>query len=511
MTQGGPVEGAAARIAAGRSHLAAGRTVEAGAAFEDAVTKDPRDLEARLELSSTLITLQRFDAAEQHARAALAIRPGHPAGVRTLSSALQLQGRYADGLAFAGSVLASQPTHGEAWMAHGDSLANLGRPEEAIESYLHVLHDPQVGFDALVRTGMMQGALGRGAAAIGAFDAALALNPDAVTPRFQRGLVRLALHDFAAGWDDYEARWRSTRFVAVSRGIVPQPIVPMLATGPSAPALAGRRVMLISEQGIGDAVMFSSMIPDLARTAASVECVCDPRLVRLFSASFEGVAFTPPQEARIDTDVIDDIVAMGSLGGAFRRRVTDFPGTPYLRLRREVRDRWAARLGPREKRLRIGLSWRGGTAATIQHSRSVSLDSLAPILGLPDCEFVSLQYGEVTAEVAAANVGRENPIRLFPKLDIDDFEELAGLVMNLDVIVSVQTSLVHLSGALGQTCLTLVPSTPAWRYGASGASMPWYQSVRLFRQAEHGDWNPVVAEVAEALRDRLAAAARAAP
>lgn len=509
MTQGGPVEGAAARIAAGRSHLAAGRAVEAGAAFEEAVARDPRDLEARLELSSTLLTLQRFDAAEQHARAALAIRPGHPAGVRALSSALQLQGRYADGLAFAGSVLASQPTHGEAWMAHGDSLANLGRQEEAIESYRHVLQDPQVGFDALVRTGMMQGALGRGAA-IDAFDAALALNPDAVTPRFQRGLVRLALHDFAAGWDDYEARWRSTRFVAVSRGIVPEPIVPMLAIGPSAQALAGRRVMLISEQGIGDAVMFSSMIPDLAGTAASVECVCDPRLVRLFSASFEGVAFTPPHAARIDTDLIDDIVAMGSLGAAFRRNLTDFPGTPYLCPRREVRDRWAARLGPRGDRLRIGLSWRGGTAATIQHSRSVSLDSLAPILGLPDCEFVSLQYGDVAAEVAAANVGRENQIRLFPKQDIDDFEELAGLVTNLDVVVSVQTSLVHLSGALGQTCLTLVPSTPAWRYGASGASIPWYRSVRLFRQAEYGDWTPVVAEVTQALRDRLGAAAQGA-
>jgi ADP-heptose:LPS heptosyltransferase len=207
-----------------------------------------------------------------------------------------------------------------------------------------------------------------------------------------------------------------------------------------------------------------------------------------------------PKDARIDTDVIEALLAMGSLGSAFRRDVGAFPGAPYLRPGAEVRQRWAERLGPKTRRLRIGISWRGGVAATRTHARSLSLQQLAPVLDLADCEFVNLQYGEVADEVAAFNAGRQNPIRVFPRAEIDDFEELAGLVANLDLVVSVQTTLVHLCGAIGQTCLTLVPHTPEWRYGAQGSTMPWYRSVRLFRQPQHGAWGPAIAEAAAALK-----------
>jgi ADP-heptose:LPS heptosyltransferase len=141
-------------------------------------------------------------------------------------------------------------------------------------------------------------------------------------------------------------------------------------------------------------------------------------------------------------------------------------------------------------------------AATRTHARSLSLEQLAPVLDLAHCEFVSLQYGDVTAELAAAPVS----IRAFPAAEIDDFEELAALAGELDVVVSVQTALVHLCGAIGQTCLTQIPHNPEWRYTASGSNMPWYRSVQTFRQTEPGDWAPVVAQAADALRARLGAA-----
>ena len=121
------------------------------------------------------------------------------------------------------------------------------------------------------------------------------------------------------------------------------------------------------------------------------------------------------------------------------------------------------------------------------------------MLDVADCEFVNLQYGDVGQEVAAANAGRANPIRLFPRAEIDDFEDLAGLTANLDAVVSVQTSLVHLAGALGQTCLALLPHRAEWRYTGSGETMPWYRSVRLLRQAEPGAWGPVIAQAGAAL------------
>jgi hypothetical protein len=469
-------------------------------AFQRALVSDPQDFDANLGLAVALMAAQRFAEAERHARAALAVQAYAPAAVRTLASLLQLQGRHAEALTFAEMVTGMDMEHGEGWMARADSLANLGRQEEAYNCYQVAMRHGEVAFEALVKIGLMLAQLGHPAPAIQAFDAALSLDPEATEPRYQRGILRLALKDFSQGWEDYEARWRSERFLDAGRGIVPRPLVPMLALAPSAEALAGRRVLVMGEQGVGDQLMFASMVPDLTAVAASVDVVCEPRLVRLLSASFDGVSVLAPKDAKIDTDVIDTLVAMGSLGSALRRDAGAFPGTPYLRARPEVREAWAARLGPRSRRLRIGISWRGGVAATRTHARSLALGRLAPVLDLADCEFVSLQYGDVAAEVAAFNAGRDNPVRVFPREDIDDFEDLAGLVANLDLVVSVQTALVHLCGAIGQTCLTLVPQAPEWRYGASGPTMPWYGSVRLFRQPQHGAWASAIAEVAGAVQ-----------
>jgi hypothetical protein len=190
---------------------------------------------------------------------------------------------------------------------------------------------------------------------------------------------------------------------------------------------------------------------------------------------------------------------MGSLGRLYRRDVADFPRRPYLSAPPAIRAHWAERLGPRPEGLRIGISWTGGLKQTRAERRSLPLAQLRPLLDLPGCEVVSLQYGDVADEVAAVNAGLATPVRLFPAEDLDDFADLAGLVQSLDVVVSVQNSLVHLCGALGQRCLTMVPHAPEWRYGASGSTMPWYGSVELFRQPEPRAWEPVIEQVRQAL------------
>jgi len=408
----------------------------------------------------------------------------------------RLQGRYGEMLALADGALKTFPHMGEAWLARGEALRGLGLLDAALEAYGEAAAAPRMAFDAHFGRALVLDDLGRIDEVLGAFEAALALRPDAPLPRFGRALLRLYRRDFAAGWDDYEARWRSEVFIDGCRGLVPPGMVAHLATGVTPADLAGRRVLVVGEQGIGDQLMFASMIPDLARLAASVVCVCEPRLVRLLAASFDNVTVADPNIGNVEADIA---VAMGSLGGAFRRHAADFPGAAYLRPTPEVRARWAELLGPRRARLRVGISWRGGTPATGQQARSLQLQQLAPVLGAPDCEFVNLQYGDVRQEIAAENAGRIDPIRLFPSADIDDLEDLAGLVANLDAVVSVQTSLVHLTGALGQTGIALLPHRANWRYTERGDTMPWYRSVRLIRQAEPKAWEPVVAQAAAAL------------
>ena len=388
------------------------------------------------------------------------------------------------------------PDMGEPWLVRGAALRRQGHPAAALEAYAKAAAAPRLAFDVHLGRALALDDLDRIDEAFEAFGAALALQPDAALPRFGRSLLQLYRGRFAAGWDDYEARWRSDAFVAGCSAVMPAGMIPHLAPRPSPSDLAGRRVLVVGEQGIGDQLMFASMIPDLAQIAADVVCVCDPRLVRLLGASFDNVTVRDPTGGDVEADVA---IAMGSLGGAFRREAADFPGAAYLRPRPEVRARWAERLGPRRARLRVGISWRGGVPGTGEHRRSLQLDQLGPVLDAPDCEFVSLQYGEVSQEVIAANANRAHPIRLLPPADIDDLEDLAGLMANLDAVVSVQNTVVHLAGALGKTAFALLPHRANWRYTAGRETMPWYRSVRLIRQAEPGAWTPVVAQAAAAL------------
>lgn len=488
----------------GLQQLHAGRNTEAAITLRGLVETSPAPVEALVGLGSAEMALNQWAAAETHFRQALNLAPHHPPAFRNLGVLLGASERHAEALALAEATLAADPAHTQALLARGNALTGLSRLEEALGSYQAAAGFDDVTYEALTKLGLTYAALHQPEAALRSFDQAIARQPNLALAVFRRSIVRLLLRDFSGGWDDYEARLNVSVFVASSMAFY-QPVMARVARRMAREDVARANILLLGEQGLGDQVMFASMIPDLAAAAAKLTCVCDLRLARLFSASFEGVVFqglgNPPVLA-VPPDAT--LLAMGSLGRLYRRGEADFPGTPYLRASAAVREAWAARLGPRPKGLRIGLSWRGGVPSTGRSQRSLALAQLAPVLDLPGCEFVSLQYGDVTAEVEAVNAGRGVPIRAFDPAETHDFEDLAGLIANLDVVVSVQTAAVHLAGALGTDCLTLLPHNPEWRYTASGSAMPWYRSVELYRQPEPGAWEPVVREVAEALKLRLA-------
>jgi hypothetical protein len=443
-------------------------------------------------LAAELRDRGQHDECERVARRALQVDPAHAGVLLTLGGLLQLAGRYDDAIALADAALARNPDSGEAWLTRGDGLANSGRREAALEAYGRAAESESTAADAALRIGKTRRVLGDRDGALTAFDMAEALSADPAPAVYERGLLRLERGEFGAGWPDYEARWKSDRF-AGSWGFVPRAMVPHLTLAPTRAQLAGKRVLLLGEQGPGDQIMFASMLPDLAAIAARVTCVCEPRLLGLFRGSFPGVAFADPRGLSLSDDDFDAMVAMGSLGSAFRRAATDFPGAPYLRPSDAARARWRGRLGPRAGRLRIGVSWRGGVASTGRNMRSLELEALAPLA--QDAELVSLQYGDVDSEVAASGLA----LRTFARSDTNDFDDLAALIAELDAVVSVQNTNVHVAGAVGTPCLALLPATPEWRYMRQDERMPWYDAVRLLRQGTAGDWAPVVARAADAL------------
>jgi len=432
----------------------------------------------------------------------LAATPDH-AQAWTLRAAIEVQeGRAAEAFAAAERALALDPRIGLAWRHRGHAQNTLGQPEAALESYRSALPLVEAGVRAtlLAEVGQILINLGRYAEAVATLDEAAAADPTAAVVRWRRGEARLAQHDFARGWDDYEARWLTPGFLEKAVTRTSDTLRERLTLNPTLEDLRGQRVLVAMEQGVGDEIMFASVLPDLARVAAKVLVNVERRLVSLLSASMPEVEFIAGQGPGLfDLSRFDRVVALGSLPSVFRRAPVDFPGAPYLAPPRAVADAWRERLGPKRARLRIGVSWRGGAAWTRAVARSMPLETLRPLLARPDCEFVSLQYGDATAEIAAMNATLDRPIASLPAQEIDDFAQLAGLVAGLDLVVTVQTALAHLTGAIGQRGLVMIPRQPEWRYGASGDAMPWYGSLRLLRQEGPDGWPPVVARVGEAL------------
>ena len=251
-------------------------------------------------------------------------------------------------------------------------------------------------------------------------------------------------------------------------------------------------VLVYGEQGMGDEIMFASMLPDLLKTNPVV-FECYHRLETLFRKSFPGV---PIYGTREDKEVawandhkIDYRIPIGSLGQFYRRSREAFPGTPYLKT-----DPF-----PKGDKFRVGISWIGGgmKAGRVQ-KRSVPLPWWKPILEIPNIEFVSLQYGTWDKDDLDIMQALGYDIkRMDEHVKATDYYETARLVASCDLVISICTSVIHLAGALGVPCWVMTPRYPAWRYQNSGG-MPWYRSVRLYRYpaVEQDGWFPVIARVA---------------
>ena len=256
------------------------------------------------------------------------------------------------------------------------------------------------------------------------------------------------------------------------------------------------------EQGVGDEISFASVIPDALQRADRIVVECDFRLAGLFKRSFpdlefHGTRFDKEHPVWVSDYKIDARVLSGSLCQYFRNNDSDFSGKPYLKADPERKLQWRAlldSLGPRKK---IGIAWKGGSHGTHRGRRSTELEAWLPILR-QDADFISLEYKDPSAEIEALKSRHGITVRHWPRAtergQAVDLEDTAALIDELDMVISVQTAAVHFAGALGKPCWVMVPRKPHWRYGLTGDSMPWYSSVRLFRQKS--DWAGVINKIA---------------
>ena len=312
---------------------------------------------------------------------------------------------------------------------------------------------------------------------------------------YNRALANLSLQKWREGWADYDAtlgagKTRKERIY----GMLPR------WNGKN-----GKTVIAYGEQGMGDEIAFSSCIPDLVKEN-KVIIECNPRLQGLFKRSFgletHGTRFNDMVPWLHDQKSgalrkIDGAVAFGSLPQHYRNETSEFPGTPYLVADPERRLQWKALLDALGPKMKVGIAWTGGNKNTGKVRRSVDLDDMLPILR-QDATFVSLQYMDSPEIYALENSHGIKIHHWKHAVQTEDHDDCAALVAELDLVISVQTAVVHLCGALGQKCWAMLPKTPRWFYGITGDSMPWYSSIKLYRQRHK--WVDLLSEVGSDLR-----------
>ncbi|MDD2767311.1 MAG: tetratricopeptide repeat protein [Methylococcus sp.] len=315
--------------------------------------------------------------------------------------------------------------------------------------------------------------------------------------RFHRSVVLLKNRRFGEGWRDYHFRWRY-------RATQPRHFPFPQWTGRPC---AGQTLLVYGEQGLGDEIMFASCIKDIQeQSAARVVLECNIRLEKLFRRSFPEVTVIGAARAQAgledltEAGPIDFQLPIGDLPAFFRTEEASFPQHQgYLKPEPERVAFWSQRLAALGAGPKIGISWRGGQGKTRREARSIPLREWFPILATEGAHFVSLQYTDCRDELEAVSSEYGVGIHHWQEA-IDDYDETAALVAALDRVVTVCTAIVHLTGALGRPAWVLAPRIPEWRYLASGDTMPWYPSVRLFRQGRAEDWPAVLERVRCRLR-----------
>jgi tetratricopeptide (TPR) repeat protein len=482
---------------------ATGAPEAAVAAYREALRLEPRSVHVQRNLGLAHMAMSQVEEAIAAFETTLVLAPDDPEALSDLGYALRLKGEPTRSLAVLERAVVLHPQHAGIRVNLGNTLQDLNRPADSLPHYERALAAlPRVA-DPRASYAMALQALGRCDDADREFQAVLALDPGHPDALFATGLRALMAQDYAAGWRGYEYRWH--------RRALPSPMRRFAVPRWNGEPLAGKALLIHAEQGIGDEIMFASIVPEVMTEAGHCIVECSPKLADLYRRSFPAAtivatdpgssawfASSPAHLISAGTRAADLQIPAGSLPLLRRSALPDFPRHHgYLRADPARVEYWRSRLAGLGAGLKVGLSWRGGTMRTGTLRRSLRLMQLLPVMRTP-AHFVSLQYTPCDEELAEL-AGTGCQVHHWQEA-IDDYGETAALLGALDLTISVCTAVVHLGGALGRPVWVMAPKHAEWRYGTEGEGMPWYPEVRIFRQHTANDFDPVIERVAAELR-----------
>ncbi len=480
---------------------------DARAALEDldrAVKLAPGQAEAHYNRGKALMALGRGDAALAAFDRALVLNPGYVDAHVTRGTLLEDSGDLAEAVTCATRALALDPRKFEAHFNRAHALGGMGEIAAAIAGYTSALEIAPGHVQALNNRGNLYRYANQFDAALADYAEAAARDPGFPHVRVNAALCLFALGRFAEAWPLYEARLATPELAPILDGVL-EP-----RWDGRAP-LAGKSILVLGEQGLGDILHFSRFVPALARLGAEVRLKV-PKSLMCLLARLPGVDVYDKDQPHPAADVH---IPLLSLPLALGVTADTIPAASYLRADPDKTAAWAARVNPHAgphagQRLKVGVVWAGspqtGLSSTLSIAavRALPLAAFAPLHDIPGVAWFSLQKGEPAADVSALRAaGWGGPEIVDLTGDIHDFDDTAALVANLDLVISCDTSVVHLAGGLGKPVWILNRAYGCWRFPVSRTDSPWYQSARVFHQPRFGDWESVIAAVGEALRVRV--------
>jgi hypothetical protein len=396
--------------------------------------------------------------------------------------------RNEEALAAFRKVVALKPDRTDAHHNSANALMELNRLDEALAACENAIAiDKDYAPALLMRANVLQH-MGFTESAFAAYDAAIAAKPDYAEAYYHRGSALLLHGRFTEGWGDFEHRWD----VAECNFERPK----LRAAEWRGEDLLGRSIAVYSEQGLGDTIQFVRFLPRLVKLGAKVTFLCHPALVRLFDVfahDIEVIAFCPAERG------FDFQCALMSLPERFAITLDDLPGrVPYLFAEGVLIRSWRERIGA--DGFKIGIAWQGNPNGSIDKGRSVPLEKFQPLAAVPGVRLISLQKTHGLNQLAKLPVGLNvetlDPFDEGP----DGFIDTAAIMASLDLVISSDSALAHLAGALGCPVWVALKHIPDWRFMLGRSDSPWYPMMRLFRQPTRGNWESVFAGMAAALR-----------
>jgi tetratricopeptide (TPR) repeat protein len=438
----------------------------------------PENLDIHLNLFRSLAVIDKVPELESTLRTLVSLSPNDAFLLSQLGEILVRQDRGVEAEVFFSRAVEANPDTLDAWNGLGNILERRGEFLNAENYYLKSIAIDPTRSGAYYNLGNVLRQQNKLTESIGALKKAIELDPDFILAHVHLAFSLFMNSEFLPAWQEYEWRWKVPNF--------PTPKRPFTQPTWKGEELHGENVLIHAEQGFGDTIQFVRFTKLIAEKGGSVTIECQPELEALVKSA-PGVVHTL---ARGDTLPEFDLHApLISIPGILSLAIDDIPNdVPYLQASSEKRKYWSSQLG-RKNRLKIGITWQTSNEQLSSSFKSCPLQAYEPLFKVDQVDWISLQKEMPKIDLPIA----DNLMDISG--DLHNFEDTAAVISELDLVISMDTAVAHLAGALGKPIWLLLSTAGDWRWLKNRCDSPWYPSMRIFRQAEFNDWDGVMRQV----------------